>query len=325
MNRLRSTSLAAALVLALGLAGCQTRPPTNADLEQARTAVQLATTQADAARAGQIDVQRAREALARAETAWKDRDDESTRHWSYLARQRAEVAQAVARQARDEERLKNASTERERVRLEARTREAEQAGRRASSAEQQAQAARQQAQSAQAQAQSAQAQARSAQSSAALAQQQSQQLRDQAAQSAERAAALERDLQALQARKTDRGMVVTLGDVLFQTGRAELAPGALRSAEQLAAVLQQYPERRVLVEGFTDSVGSEDFNRALSQRRAEAFANALRARGVEPARITVQGQGESWPVANNATPAGRQLNRRVEVLFSDPQGGFASR
>lgn len=310
--------LLATAALVLGLAACQTTPPVDAELDQARSAVQQATASADAARAGQVEAQRAQQALARADAAWKDRDADSLRHWAYLARQGAETAQVLARQARDDERLRSAGTERERMRLAARTREADLAGQRASNAEQRTQAAQQQAQSSQQQAQTSAA-------TAANAQQQSQQLRDQAAQANARSATLERDLQALQARKTDRGMVVTLGDVLFATGLAELAPGALRSAEQLAAVLQQHPERRVQIEGFTDSVGGEAANRLLSQRRAEAFAHALRSHGVETQRLGVSGQGEALPVADNGTAAGRQMNRRVEVLFSDAQGGFAAR
>jgi outer membrane protein OmpA-like peptidoglycan-associated protein len=90
-------------------------------------------------------------------------------------------------------------------------------------------------------------------------------------------------------------------------------------------VLQQHPERRVLVEGFTDSTGGAEMNRQLSQRRAEAFARTLQARGIPAGRIDVQGHGEDWPVADNASAAGRQLNRRVEVLFSDERGAFVAR
>lgn len=293
-----------ALAAALALAACQTTPPVNNELVAARDAL----TQAQAgpgARAASVELERAQQALQRAELAWaKNRDNEETQQLAYIARRRTDIAMAVAAQASADERLQQAGAERERARLDARTREAE--------------AATQAARAAQANAQSAQANAQSAQSQADAAQRQTQLER-------ERVAALERDLQSLRARPTQRGLVVTLGDVLFATGRAELQPGAQRSVQQLAQVLQQYPERRVLVEGFTDSQGSDQMNLELSQRRADAFRQALLQAGVDDARIEVRAHGEALPVADNGTAAGRQQNRRVEVLFSGPEGRFPAR
>ncbi len=314
MNTLTRTAGAAALVLAL--AACQTTPPANPDLAAARSAVSQASANPYSARSASVELERAQQSLRRAEAAWADnRDREETQHLSYLAQRRAETALAVAMQAQQEERLQQASSERERVRLEARTRELEAARRNASAAQATAQAT----------AQTAQGQVISAQQQAEQARREAEAARQQLTQQAERNAAMERDLQALQARSTQRGMVVTLGDVFFATGRADLQPGALRSAQQLAGVLRQYPERRVMVEGFTDSQGSEQMNQQLSQRRAEAFRQALVNAGVDAARIELRAHGEAFPVAGNDTPAGRQQNRRVEVLFSDPQGRFVER
>jgi len=141
-----------------------------------------------------------------------------------------------------------------------------------------------------------------------------------AALEAERATALTRELGGLQARRTDRGVIVTLGDVLFPTGSATLPVRARRSAERVAAVLQQHPQRRIRIEGHTDSVGSAAMNLALSRRRALALRQALLDAGVEASRIEFVAYGESRPVADNATSTGRQQNRRVELLFSDGQG-----
>jgi len=312
------SKLFATAALAAGLSACQTTPPTNADLVAARSAVAAASADPGAARAT-VELDNARLALQRAEAAWADRrDSEETRHLAYLTQRRADIALAVAAQARADERLQQAGADRERVRLQARTREAEVAA-------QSARAAQANAQMAQADAQSAQAAAQSAQGQAARSQQDADAARLQAQQQAERAAALERDLQSLAARSTQRGMVVTLGDVLFATGQATLQPGAQRSVQQLAAVLQQYPERRVLIEGFTDNQGSEQMNLDLSQRRADAFRVALLAAGVDASRIDVRAHGKAFPVADNNTAAGRQQNRRVEVLFSNGDGRFAGR
>jgi outer membrane protein OmpA-like peptidoglycan-associated protein len=131
-----------------------------------------------------------------------------------------------------------------------------------------------------------------------------------------RSKALEEELNALKAKKTDRGFVLTLGDVLFATGKADLMAGAQRTIDQLAAFLNKYPNKNVSVEGHTDSKGSESFNLMLSQSRAESVRSAIMARGISSNRITVEGLGEMYPVASNDTSAGRQQNRRVEIVIS---------
>ena len=127
---------------------------------------------------------------------------------------------------------------------------------------------------------------------------------------------LQQELAALQARQTDRGLVLTLGDVLFETGKADLRPGALRNLYPLVTFLQKYPERRVVIEGHTDSVGSEAYNLDLSQRRADAVRDFLLQNGVNAAQLTTHGYGKASPVASNSTAEGRQQNRRVELIIS---------
>ena len=133
----------------------------------------------------------------------------------------------------------------------------------------------------------------------------------------------QQQLQELQAKQTNRGMVLTLGDVLFDTNRATLKPGADQRIDRLADFLKSNPEERLMIEGYTDSTGSEQYNEALSQRRAQAVGEALQARGVPASRLQMVGKGEGFPVASNSTPAGRQQNRRVEIVFSDQAGRFA--
>lgn len=149
--------------------------------------------------------------------------------------------------------------------------------------------------------------------------------RVQAETEAERARRFEAELKELQAKQTARGMVVTLGDVLFDTGSASLRPAAQASMVRLAEVLRNNPQRRVLIEGHTDSVGSEASNQLLSERRAEAVRAALIVNHVAPGRIQLVALGESSPVASNETASGRQQNRRVEIVFSSPNGLFSSR
>ncbi|MGQ9364711.1 OmpA family protein [Azospirillum sp. ST 5-10] len=137
-----------------------------------------------------------------------------------------------------------------------------------------------------------------------------------------RNAELERQIRELQAEQTERGLVMTLGDVLFATGRADLTPGAMNRVDRLAAFLQRYPARTVRIEGHTDSTGGSATNLHLSEERAAAVQQALVARGISPSRITAVGYGAAQPVASNSSDAGRQANRRVEIVIPD-EGTFA--
>lgn len=128
---------------------------------------------------------------------------------------------------------------------------------------------------------------------------------------------LKRQMAALQAEQTERGMVLTLGDVLFDLGAASLAPGAARNIGKIAAFMRNYPERSAVIEGHTDSLGGTDYNLELSRERALAVREALVNAGISASRLSTQGFGESLPVASNESAVGRQKNRRVEIIFPD--------
>ncbi|HKE96113.1 MAG TPA: OmpA family protein, partial [Povalibacter sp.] len=121
----------------------------------------------------------------------------------------------------------------------------------------------------------------------------------------------------LKAKKTDRGVVLTLGDVLFDTGKATLKPGAYATIDRLAEALKEDSGRKVMIEGHTDSVGSDDYNQVLSENRARSVQAALMERGVPGDQISAVGKGEGFPVASNDNAAGRQQNRRVELIFTE--------
>lgn len=129
-------------------------------------------------------------------------------------------------------------------------------------------------------------------------------------------ASLRADLADLQARQTQHGYVVTLGDVLFEVDRAELKPGSARVMDKLARALMDDPNSTVEVDGHTDSTGSREHNIDLSMRRALSVKNYLASHGIDAARISAKGLGPDYPVATNATSAGRQQNRRVEVTVN---------
>ncbi|HEY0954782.1 MAG TPA: OmpA family protein [Roseateles sp.] len=297
MNTTRLASSLTALAAAALLAACASAPTVTPALQEARSKVRAAEADPAALKYASLDVKKAADSLKRAEQLSAEReapaDIDSA---AYIAATQARTAMALAKAATEEEAIKTAEADRERARADANAR-------RANVAQAQAANAQMAAASASADANAARQQAAAAQADAAVAQAQ--------------AADLQRALAELQAKQTDRGMLVTLGDVLFEFGRAEIKPGAHDAMNKLAQYLNQHADRRVLIEGFTDSVGSDAANLTLSQRRSQAVADALRARGVDPARIATRGYGEAYPVASNASTSDRALNRRVEVYISN--------
>jgi outer membrane protein OmpA-like peptidoglycan-associated protein len=135
--------------------------------------------------------------------------------------------------------------------------------------------------------------------------------------SQQQAMELQKQIELLQARPTDRGLVLTLGDTLFATGKSELKSGATANLDRVTAFLNEYPNRTAAIEGFTDSMGSEEYNQDLSQRRADSVKGYLVGQGVKTGRLSAAGRGENAPVGDNASIAGRQQNRRVEVIISE--------
>ncbi|MGE8498398.1 MAG: OmpA family protein [Pseudomonas sp.] len=129
----------------------------------------------------------------------------------------------------------------------------------------------------------------------------------------------------LQAKQTERGTLVTFGDVLFDVDRAELKTNGLGNVNKLATFLQENPERKVIIEGYTDSTGSASHNQSLSERRANSVRTALVKMGVSPERIVTQGYGKEYPVASNSDASGRAMNRRVEVTISNDAKPVAPR
>jgi outer membrane protein OmpA-like peptidoglycan-associated protein len=131
---------------------------------------------------------------------------------------------------------------------------------------------------------------------------------------------LEDQIVSLATTQTERGLVMTLGDVLFDTGHAELKSSANRTVLKVVQFLQLNPKRVVRIEGYTDNVGDEQENLRLSQERAQAVADVLTDLGVDEKRVQVRGYGDRFPVEANASERGRAKNRRVEIVFSDSKG-----
>lgn len=315
-NRYLPPSLIAAAILA----GCSTVPPQNPTLAEAHARYSSAQTNPEVVNLAPVELKKAGESLSKADAALSTGEsDAAVNHLAYLAKQQVVIAEEIAKRKAAEMQITNASAQRDEIRLAARTAEVEAARRQTEMAQQTAeeQAARDQARIAaeQARAEEARRQAEAAQQTA-----EEQAARDQAL-----IAQQEMQLKELEAKKTDRGLVITLGDVLFSVNRAELSPGGMRNVRKLAYFLNQYPQRKALIEGHTDSTGSHSINQPLSERRADAVRTALIDMGVSSDRIETRGYAAAYPVANNRTAAGRQLNRRVEIILSDDSGHIVPR
>jgi outer membrane protein OmpA-like peptidoglycan-associated protein len=279
----------AALALAWLALACAA--PTPKALVEARAAFDGAEGNPEVQQNASVELYEARQLLDRAESEWKQEGDvEETEHLAYLATRRVEVAEQWAagrRAVRDAEAL---ARQRDAMLLQVRTKEAD----RALSA---AEAAR------------AEAEARAREAEEA---------RRAAEEATERERKLREELAELQARETERGLVLTLGDILFDVDQASLKPGAMQSLYRLVTFLKAYPDRSVLVEGHTDSTGSDAYNQTLSERRAESVRGFLLQNGIDWQRVLARGYGKTYPIAGNETAEGRQHNRRVEVVILHP-------
>ncbi len=270
--------------VALALSACATTGDDIPELQAARAVVAQVQSSPLADRVA-ADVNEATNALTKAnEAAEKGKDREEIVHLSYVATRNAQIANEKILAVQAEEAVKQGEAERQQVMAQARSREAD--------------IARQQANEAMTAAQRAEME------------------REE----------LERQLESMRdmnAKRTDRGIVLTLGDVLFDVNKSTLKPGAMSSMDRLANFLKQGEGRSVMIEGHTDSTGSDEYNLELSRLRADAVRTALVERGVRPEQIEATGKGETAPVASNDNAGGRQQNRRVEIIIPDEAGQVA--
>jgi len=280
MQLIKQTSLSFAVIAMLS--ACNVTPERNETLEAARTIVpQMETSSRAGLAATQIsDARKSLDTANRlADSNGKIADIE---YEALNAVLNAKIAQQKILTAEAQEQIEKGTAQRQVVMLESREREIQRSAQSASDARQSASDAHELANA-----------------------------------STQRADLLEGELAALKAKKTERGLVLTLGDVLFDTGGATLKSGAYSTLDRLATALKGNTGRSVLIEGHTDNVGSDDANQSLSLRRAESVQTALMQRGVATTQLKAMGRGESTPIASNEDVGGRQQNRRVEMIFAD--------
>jgi outer membrane protein OmpA-like peptidoglycan-associated protein len=282
------------------LAGCASsdlEQAAKAQLTKAQTAYRQAQSDPNVQAYAQLQLADAQKAVQAAEQA---QNLEDMQQLAYLAEKKSQTASVVGAMRKTEQDTQMMGRETQDILLQKRERELKAA--RADAEQARA--------SAEARARDAEAKAREAEQARA----QAEQARRAAEAEQAKTAALAKELADLKAQQTNRGLVLTVGDVLFATGRAEVAAGGMRSIDKLAEWLKKNPTRNLLIEGHTDNTGSEDLNMKLSQQRAEAVRDQLVSRGVGPDRITTKGYGPKYPVVANDSASGRQQNRRVEVV-----------
>lgn len=282
-----------ASALALILTACASTPPTPDGAVAVReklTALQNNPNLSDRAR---VEIREAEQAVRLAETPVPEKEAALAEHRVYMAERKVGIAEAAATKNYAEAQRENLAEAREEARLRARTLEADRA--RASASRSEAEARR----------------AREAAEEARLDQAQTR------AQSAREAEELQERIADLEAEATERGLVLTLGDVLFATGSAKLQSDTNTKLDKVVEFLNEYPERNVVIEGHTDDVGEASYNQLLSQQRADAVRAYFSQQGISSYRINTRGLGESQPVASNDNPTGRQQNRRVEIIIEN--------
>ncbi|MBF0468764.1 MAG: OmpA family protein [Desulfamplus sp.] len=291
------------IALALLISGCASGPVQNKALDRARLAYETANTTPGIESNAPVALYDAKGALEKAEKTAKKGDIKELEHLSYIAEKKSQLAVLVAEGKASESEISRLSKSKDKILIKARESESDAAR---ALAEQRAREAEQKA------------------IEAELARKRSEEMMQEAEKArlqAEKALAekqqLEKELAELQAKQTDRGAVITLGNILFQVNKSELLSGGYLAIDKLARFLQKYPSRNLLIEGHTDSRGSDTYNLGLSQQRATSVFNALMERGIDSERMITKGYGELYPVAGNETESGRQQNRRVEVIILD--------
>lgn len=328
----RPACIGLALAAAALLAACASQPKKDLALEQIRN--QLDQLRADEELQGYapLALGEAERALRRAEAS--KGDDTQRIHLIYMADRRIQIARTVAQREQLQTEYDRLQDERNRLLVWASQLEAEQARREAEQARMMSQATAEDAERARQQAEEARQRELQSARNASLAKEEAQQAKALAETSAtaaelaqreaelaqEQANSLRRQLENLQLRQTESGVVVTLGDVLFESGETDLVSEAFSSIEEVVDLLQSEPDKNIRIEGHTDSTGNSETNLRLSQQRADAVLTALVNLGVDASRITSIGMGEDFPIASNDTEEGRSRNRRVDIILLDEQG-----
>ncbi len=336
-----------ALICTFLIASCASTPQVDPRVTALQVKLMALENNTELASRGGEALKRAKSAVDLVSGPSRNLSDEKVAYNFYAADRLIETAEMTARAKLAEDRRKELVKEQDRLVLEARTLEADLARQQAQSARKsasdavvlreralaeaaEAQRLRDEAQMARSMAEEGQL---SAESAAEAARSEAEKARLLALTEAERAAlaraeadaamaemeSMRNRLSELEAKQTERGLLITLGDVLFELNKSDLKAGSARNLLPLADVLKERTDQTVIIEGHTDSTGTHAYNMTLSEARAQSVAQYLMAQGVDRNRLTIKGLGPDFPVADNASNEGRQRNRRVEVILPNLQ------
>jgi outer membrane protein OmpA-like peptidoglycan-associated protein len=284
------------LVIAI-FSGCASQP-INQSLAEAHSSYNTALSNPQITNLAALELKDAGDTLKQADTQFdKKADPAVVNQLAYIAYQQVRVAQETAFRKTDELTVTNASAKRDQVRLAARTVEADTAKHEVLVAQE-----------------TANIQAVELAAASANAEHDQQTISRQ-----------DKQLKELNAKQTKRGLVITIGDVLFSSGKSNLKSGGMNNVRKLSAFLEEYPKYRVLIEGYTDNTGLTTSNQLLSEHRADAVKAALIDMGIADNRVITKGYGKQYPVARNNNSANRQQNRRIEIVMSDENGNIGAR
>tara|TARA_R110000868_G_scaffold306734_1_gene568021 strand:+ start:51953 stop:52858 length:906 start_codon:yes stop_codon:yes gene_type:complete len=286
------------LLIVTMLIGCAGAPQNNPLLTEAEQVYSVAENDSLVVLKAPVALKEAEENLEKSQAIWKEKGDEKlVNHYAYMAKQKTAIAIETAKLNEAQDAVEGAESRRQVVLLTARRAEAIAAERKAKDALEEAREDRLAAEKA----------------------------REEARNAEQKAIEMASRISELEAKQTERGLVLTLSEVLFDFNSAELKIGSKNVVEELTNFLNEYPMRKVLIEGYTDNIGSVEYNKTLSQQRANSLRNALVNNGVNTDKIETKGLGEQYPIATNINEAGRQQNRRVEIVVSDNEGIITQR
>ncbi len=325
----RQTWLLPAMAAVLALGACSTAPKKDLALERVRSALQELKGDPELAGYAPLALGDAERALRQVEQGQLTGNDRI--HLIYMADHRIKIARALAQREQLGQEYDELEKDRNHMLLKASQMEADQArfeaeqarlmsaatAEEADRARQDAFQARQQGAEAEVVAERAVEEAQSARRLAEARSEQAELAKREAELAIQQATTLRQQLENLQLRQTESGVVVTLGDVLFETGQADLREGAQDNLREVVELLQSEPDKKIRIEGHTDTVGSAESNQALSEQRANAVREALESLGIAAERVSSIGLGEDFPIESNETEAGRSQNRRVDVILLD--------
>lgn len=301
MKTFKRISLSTAIAIAL--ASCSTAPDYKSTVNDLDAQYSVLASHPHAEEHAPIAVEEAREAVDKVKKMVRDgKDKNDIAHQAYLAERKIEIAQQLTRMGESKALIETSEVRRKDILLQSKDSKIQQAALAAATAELRADEAGRKNQALEDEIKQSKAE--------------TEKMREQFNSAEQKMKALGDKLEGVSTESNERGLVITMADIEFATGKHELSEGSASQLREIATFLEEFPDRDVLVEGYTDSTGSSQYNDNLSELRAQSVMEKLRSNGVDRSRLQYKGYGEKFPIASNDSSQGRQANRRVEIVLA---------